>query len=330
MTMDVTILRDRYVRSWPLREADQCFRSTDRARRVPLGEALERAYRTDVHMVAYTSDQPQRLNQGAIGQASIEMTTIVLDIDCPDVHGSDRPAPEAWRVTQRARILASEREHPGVYGYDTRGGLRAVWRLPEPMPIRTREDARRWSQDYAITVANFARVWGVQADPACADWTRLYRMPRATREGGDRPENRPIWGDPDRIGTLHISATHDDMRRAKELSRAFGGTARVLTFRPRGQTVGDGLLYALLAARGDVLGARPQGDGWVIRCPREAEHTCGQTGDGSTILYPPASGERVGAIHCLHGHCAGMTARDWLRLFAPAELAAADHARGAA
>lgn len=38
----------------------------------------------------------------------------------------------------------------------------------------------------------------------------------------------------------------------------------------------------------------------VVRCPTEAKHTTGTTGDTSTVILP---GSREGTFHCSHGHC---------------------------
>ena len=72
--------------------------------------------------------------------------------------------------------------HPNPYYYETRGGGRIVYVQAEPTVLRSQADAIAWRQEYAIAVAHLARVFGIVADPACSDWQRHYRLPRATRQ----------------------------------------------------------------------------------------------------------------------------------------------------
>lgn len=102
--------------------------------------------------------------------------------------------------------------------------------------------------------------------------------------------------------------------RAPKVPRASHGAARA--------TDSHGLLYRLLLARGAILAPHVDG-GHLIRCPNESAHSSGCTGDTSTVLFPPTPGG-IGAIHCMHGHCANMTARDWLQLFTAQEREAAN------
>ena len=188
------------------------------------------------------------------------------------------------------------------------------------MVLKSEDDATRWAQLYAVAVAYLARRFGLLVDPSCGDWQRLYRLPKATRDGV-HPENLPIAGDPDDIGTLFIQHDPRDVEVAAETCRAFRANCRRYDFRA---FTGDGrgLLFRLLRARGDVLGERR--DGWIVRCPNEGVHSTGRTGDSSTILYPPAPGRTLGAIHCKHAHCSGFTPNQWLKFFTPAELQAAE------
>ena len=316
----VTVFRDKYARGWPKHEQGE------RGYVMHLGRALERSYRTDAHFVAYRTPNDRRLRTEAIeALGAIEITATVFDVDCAEVHGTTEPVPDEWRRTLREGVRDLATVHPDPYFYETRGGARVVYVQTEPTVLRSQADAIAWRQDYAIAVAHLANVFGIVADPACSDWQRHYRLPQATREAGGMPENRLVIGDPHKIGALLIEPSNADVAAAKQLSKAFK-VRRVLNLQTSGAG-GDGLLYHLLRRQGGLF--REHGrDAFVIRCPFEHEHSTGSTGDGSTLLYLPAVGHEIGAIHCLHGHCAGRTVRDWLGAFSDSELTEARRAAG--
>jgi hypothetical protein len=315
MKPELTILRDRYVRGWP------SHNEGDRVYPCSLERALTREYSSDAHFAAYTSPLPRRLTSGAVGGTGITMHVIVFDVDDPTTHGSSEPACDEWREEQSSRCRRLEREHPAAFFYDTRGGYRCVYRLQEPSVISSPQDAVTWRQEYAVIREYLLRRFDIAVDAACSDWTRLFRLPRATRDPDVGPERRSTYGDPCNIGRLHVRAEPCDLEAARAASKAFR-EPRSYAF--TGSSDGtQGLLFHALKARGDVL--REHGaNAFVIRCPNHEQHTSGRTGDGSTVLYPPAPGEHVGAIHCLHAHCARLTVRDWVRLFTRSELEAAE------
>lgn len=318
----ITVFRNKFVRGWPRHD------DGERGYVLELGAALERTYSTDAHFTAYASPNKRRLTSELLDGANVVlMTSLVFDLDCPAVHGTGQPAPESWRRDNRLRVLEASEVHGNTYGYDSKGGLRFLWRLPQTVPLRTPNDAQRWTQDYAICCAYLERRFGLDVDPACSDWQRFYRLPHATRDQAAGPENRGIWGDPDQIGTFHVQATTADMRRASELTKAFR-QRRIRKFEPYAGD-GRGVFFHLLIASGSIDRERHDG-AFVIQCPNEAEHSTGRTADGSTLLYPPAAGEQLGAIHCLHGHCSRHTARDWLRFFSETEIQRAREAAGVA
>lgn len=310
----VTILRDRYVRGYPRHPEG------DRAYVRPLGEALEREYSTDAHFTAYRSPNGRRLTREAIDEGvAVELTAIVFDVD-----GADHTATPAWRRGEREKVIALNEHHPGLYCYDTRGGYRIVYRQAEPTVLRTQADALEWSKAYAVAIAHLEHRFGIIADPACNDWQRLYRLPRATRDAGGKPENHPFWGDANNIGTLLIEASLADVSKAQHVAaKAFREPRDLPTFAGGG----DGLLFWALKLRGDVVGKAPRG-GWICRCPNRRQHTTCTDGSDSTVVYPAAGDTQIGAIHCKHGHCVSLVLRDWLRLFSDSELDAARRAAG--
>lgn len=319
----VTVLSTKFARAWPRHEIGGAVEVKE------LSDALETTYATDAHFAMYATPNGRRLSREALDRGvTVEIHCIVFDADCEATHGTPEPAPRDWRKAQRDLVIALAADHPNPYMYETRGGYRIVYQQAEPTILRSQADAQRWAQDYALAVAHLARLYGIVADPACQDWQRVFRLPHATREPGGRPENWPTWGMPDwPIGTLLLTATRKDMQEASRLTKAFG-RRRIETVMPC-TSDGAGLLYHLLRARGDII--RPHVDGaFVVRCPRECDHTVGRTGDGSTVLYPPAATEELGAIHCFHAHCTRLTARDWLACFSDSERDAARRHAGVA
>lgn len=321
----ITVLRDKFARSWPQQNPEKPLRDKDHTEMMDLGDALSQAFTTDAHFAAYHTPNGYRLNTKAIDDGvAIELTAIVFDVDCPDTHGKPEPAPDSWRTEIRRKVVALAEVHPRPYYYETKGGARIVYRQAEPTILRTQEDAQRWSQVYAVAVAHLQHRFGIVADGACCDWQRLYRLPYATRTPGGRPENWPSWGDTLNIGTLLIEATHADVAVAqRNASRAFH-RARPITATTA--AVNGGLLYWLLRNRGDV-GRESSRGGWICRCPNRAQHTQCTDGTDSTVVYAPEQGAELGILHCLHGHCQ-IGNSQWLKFFSEAELEAARAAAG--
>ncbi len=315
----ITIMRDRFVRGWPRHERGESTHV------LPLDRALTREYTSDAHFAAYVTPNSRRLTRESLDLLDgVELTAFVFDVDCAEVHGSKTPAPPEWRSQLLERVDTMARVHAEPFVYMTRCGGRIVYRQQAPIVLHTADDARRWSQDYAVAVAYIKRRFGIVADPACADWQRLYRLPRATRDHGSQPERWPVHGDAANIGTFEPDVASVDVIEARRFSRAFD--PRRSDFAPSSSD-GLGLLYHALRARGHVYCERPDGS-FIIKCPNVASHSCGRAGDSSTVLFRPARGSEIGHVHCLHGHCAGLRTRDWLRLFDRGELDAARSAAG--
>jgi hypothetical protein len=325
----VTIMRQAKVVGWP-DDPGKSPRREDSAYVVPLSQALQRAYRSDAHFTQYATPIGRRLRTTALDRdVTVQLPVLVLDFDCAETHATSKPATDAWRTDNRTKMLALRSAHPGMFFYETRGGSRVVYRQPVPSVVSTAQDALEWRRDYAITIAYLARVFDLHADPACADWTRLFRLPHATRGNAKQPEDWPTAGDPANIAALWFEPTEEDRAAAvKLLPKAFEELKVVRSFEPC-TADGYGLLYHALRGRGDLI--RPfKRNGFFIRCPNEQQHTSGKTGDTSTVLFLPPAGEVIGAVWCLHAHCQALQLRDWLRCFAQHELDAAREAAGIA
>lgn len=177
-----------------------------RLRVASLAEALLAEYRTDAHVVAYAADDSptgdRRLVQASLARgARPRMVLGLVDVDSPQEHrGEDGEASPAWRAEQAARVDRLLADAPGLVAYETRKGYRLVGLLPEPVIIASDADAARWRATYLRRLAVLAREYGIVGDAACSDWTRLYRLPHATRTPAQGPEHRPLRGDPHRLG----------------------------------------------------------------------------------------------------------------------------------
>lgn len=316
----VTIFRNKYARSWPQLEADKPLRSVDRGRVVELGHALDQDYAGDAHFAPYRSPNGQRLNYQALAQGTpIELHAIVFDVD-----GPGHAATPAWRRELREKVVSLAAAHPDPFYYETRGGGRVVYGQAEPTILETEADALEWSRVYTIAVAHLEQRFGIVADPACCDWQRLYRLPRATRDRGGSPENHPYWGNVDKIGNLTIQASWADVAKATKTNERVFRQPRTL---PNFAGSGDGLLFWLLKLRGEIIGTESRG-GWICRCPNRNQHTSCTDGTSSTICYPPRAIGELGVIVCKHGHCVGHTLRQWLAYFSDSEIEAAREAAG--
>lgn len=350
----VPVLRCQKIRAWPGKPDGKGL-----ATYTPISEALTRSYRTDAHVAAYSTPSIlRRLDSGAIdpdvrarrdlddaAKARIEemlprllpdgvpMVLALLDIDGEMSHAAtggsgDVPAPDDWWIGELSKIEALRAAHPGIYCYRTRGGYRLVGVLSSPTILRSRTDAERWSTEYLGWVAYLRRMYGIVADPSCADWTRLYRAPHATRDEGGRPEMREAISDPHTIGTWAPEVTDEDREAAKTI--AWRKAKKPKRSKPRTTescTDGRGVFYFALGARGWIGGEVESGK-WLARCPNECAHTKGSPLDGSTVLYAPGEGETLGLLWCSHAHCQGRTVRDTLAALSPAELAEARRAAG--
>ena len=69
-------------------------------------------------------------------------------------------------------------------------------------------DATAWRHLYVTWTRYLKRRFDLDADRV-KDWTRLFRLPRATRD--DKPEERETIGDPHSIGVWSPDLTAEDL-----------------------------------------------------------------------------------------------------------------------
>jgi hypothetical protein len=181
--MLITVLPTRDV---PSPESEHFDSRTADALPVDFDDAFARTWDSDAHFTAYEPVCPPELGGVAVRLASgvfedgltVRMVALVGDLDDVDAHREKRPASEAWRAEQRPRLQAS-----GLASYATRGGYRVMAVLKEPAELSSADDARAWRSTYLGWCSELQRKHGLQLDVACADWTRLFRLPCVLRDG---------------------------------------------------------------------------------------------------------------------------------------------------
>lgn len=163
-----------------------------------LSAALTTTYPDDRHFAAYSlPDVPRRLAGERALELGPAMVLFVLDVE-PEGHAEVTPE---WFAAESERLNRLLTDHPGGYVYTTRGGYRVVYRI-SPFSLKTVTDKEQWSARYSAWLEHVAQTYGIQGDPRCKDWTRLYRLPRVVRDGV--PQEPDTAGDPAAIGIWDV------------------------------------------------------------------------------------------------------------------------------
>lgn len=160
----ITVWPHKSVKSWPNYEVLQSTGS-----HTQLCDMLSRYYATDAHFSAYHHGNAKRLSKAAIEKldTSPRMRLVALDIDAPGKNRTGKWCDDFSR--------ACERLIGNPYAYFTANGARLIWITDAPV--------EGWSEFYLRSLLSVFCVANIVADPACCDWTRLFRAPHATREG---------------------------------------------------------------------------------------------------------------------------------------------------
>lgn len=182
----------------------------------PLSWLLDTEHPDDAHTAAYSVPSvPHRLTTEATQRVpgGVPMAVFLWDIDCAQAHramgGSAAvAADDAWWRAQAAKVEAVLLRHPGGYCYRTRGGMRLVYRLPEPHVVSDGLSEIAWKRRYLQSIAYLARAFDLVADPSISDVVRLVRLPMVTRGGVMQRFER--IGDPRRVGPWVYEPTEAD------------------------------------------------------------------------------------------------------------------------
>jgi hypothetical protein len=157
-----------------------------------LGNALATRWDDDAHLVCYVvrdaSGSPlraqPRVNKGGAAWMREQGYELAAEVFVADV---DNPQHGPWTPVLRAAFDEARARHrmlstAGVYV--TAHGWRIVQPLVRAMPVEAFESAlRAWLLELNAN--------GIAADLACADWTRLFRLPLVRRDG--RQQNGEVF-----------------------------------------------------------------------------------------------------------------------------------------
>jgi len=144
-------------------------------------DAMETPFDTDAHVACYSVPdlgkgiRVKKVALKALIDAGAEpqLNYVALDVDLDDHR--------EWTDADRAAFASLYGATPllqtaGIYF--TKHGWRAIWELEDPVPAR-------YADSYLEQFIKHARGLGIEADEACKDWTRLFRLPCVNRDGVD-------------------------------------------------------------------------------------------------------------------------------------------------
>ncbi len=223
-TITVVVFTNRYAKSYPRHPHNEF------SRYLPIANALATHHESDAHFAPYIApDRMGRLaKSGPTGigahrllERGIHMVACVFDIDNEEAHETGEPASEEWRGEIRGKVDKLFAVHPGGYLFHTRGGCRLIYRAQ--FHIASADDDLAWTRQYLRACCYLAREFGVVADPACADWPRLFRLPHVVRDGKQQPEWGLPLGEPSRLAML--SPLGDNLEADIRTARELGWTA---------------------------------------------------------------------------------------------------------
>lgn len=149
-------------------------------------------YPTDAHCVMYhVPGEPAipRLTKQAVrdGVLSPVLGWIVIDVDTPD-HCDLVDAPVEW-LTALFEAEANTPEIAHALRWESKGGFKYAWPLAP-----SRQYPVEVGEDYLIQFIDYLVSQGIDVDEACKDWTRLMRMPNASREGDPQSGQYEVHG----------------------------------------------------------------------------------------------------------------------------------------
>lgn len=164
----IVVFNDKFVKGW------RPSTMPARGKVLTVAEALSATYETDAHFVCYVPREgapPVRVLKDAPRPGEYETHVLVADVDNnPHV---------AWTAEGIAKWRALVPSLPildTAAVYLTSKGWRIIQPLAEPI-LST--DVERYTLGWFDELADY----GITADPACKDWTRMMRLPNILRDG---------------------------------------------------------------------------------------------------------------------------------------------------
>ena len=287
----VPVFATKFVKGWPEHPEGE------RADYMTIAQAMTKRFSSDAHFTAYSVPSvARRLATDAVF-AELESAPLVLLVI--DVDAGKSVTPEWWGG-EREKIDCLLGDQPDGFVYRTRGGYRIVYSLVTPVHLACTADAERWKAQYTAWLDHIESLYGIVADRACKDWTRLYRLPFVIREG-ERQELETI-GDPNAIGTWSVVVVvpEPEPRRAKSSSG---------TYTPK---PGDFDIDSFMSAHYPGVPSRNVSDGrrWDVECPWVHEHSS-NSGKRETMVFANAVHDDRPGFKCQHEHCSNRKWQDF-------------------
>jgi predicted P-loop ATPase len=275
------------------------------------------------------------LNHEALGKLTVVMRWAIFDVDSGEAHKTGKGITDGWRQQELKKVDCLLKAHSGLFVYFTRGGYRIVGKLPEEIRLTSREQAEEeWTNLYLQWVHYLSRVFGIEADPACANWNRMYRAPQVVREleplkgetkegftarqRAAKPENHLRFGSAGNIGTWNPALTEEDLLAT--LDQIHSRPAQPNPDEDDSSIeAGNGIFYELLKAQSLILKEVKSGK-WYIRCPDADHGHQSKTGPTDSFVGAPMPGKLWGHIHCSHSNHCRWVWSDWKKFFSQTEI----------
>lgn len=298
-SIQIPVFRDKYAKGWPENEIG------DPAKYTSLRTALLARYRTDAHFAAYSVPGIERRLAVEVEVFTRLADGVAMLLFVADVDGPDHKCTDAWWSEQRTKIDRLLADHPGGFMYRTKGGYRLIYVLATPQVLRSVADADLWELRYEAWLDYLATGYEIVGDPACHDWTRLFRLPHTTRDG--KMQELETIGDSTAIGVWDVAVVVELPPPPPPRQR---------TYTPCGDEFD---IRAAVAAEWPGARHKISGDKTKVHigganCINAAAHTSPNGLTDTTILIFD-SGAYI--IRCMHGHCSHLTRDDVRRYFQP-------------
>ena len=211
--MKIPVFEHRFISSWGKRGDPTVHEDIVYARQIPLLEALTTSWPTDAHAPGYTmlgDELCPRIDTDALRVpavlANLRMVCGYLDLDRPKLPGQSSHPPWDKPEDAHAAVALLAQVFPKLAIFATRGGVRMVYALHEPLPVPAfiahAGAALRQMSDILSGLG-----LALEVDGTTKQWSRVFRLPRVVRDGKPT-EDQPYFlaRIPDNFGPLPAAA----------------------------------------------------------------------------------------------------------------------------
>lgn len=241
--LEVTVFKRRSTKAWRpgLEPSDKARGRVHRA-----DWAFQASFWSDAHFSSCIHPDGWRFGNDSLPHLSElgvfpEIRLIAFDFDAHHIQcGQDE-----WKGEFFRQVASLPKDEKGrlPFAYYTRNGGRIVYRLASPFVIRDERSAYEWRRFYLSAAVGLWHHAGLEADAACSDFGRLFRLPFVIRDFEcTAPDFRPpskrdlLVTDPRTIATLDLQAMKPtDGRTFEQLEQrsiAWRGARRVIFGEP--------------------------------------------------------------------------------------------------